>query len=182
MSESDLGRPLLLTYADLARLRLIIFLIVMIVQQISILRFNKVEESDKRSIIWEACIKFSFSENFSMLKQFVLFLTASHLFRKYPFSDFNRSVICIFLLNNIGDFFIFTINHFVNFCHVLSFIRFEVSGRFDSLIRDCSLFIGSTGPVFCGKDPWKMFLFRQQKFPKKLVSGQWKEGKSPCPV
>ena len=49
-------------------------------------------------------------------------------------------------------------------------------------IRDCSLFIGSTGPVFCGKDLWKMFLSRQQKSPKKLVSRQWKEGKSPCPV
>ena len=44
-------------------------------------------------------------------------------------------------------------------------------------IRDCSLFIGSTGPVFCEKDPWKMFLSRQQKSPKKLVSRQWKEGK-----
>ena len=31
--------------------------------------------------------------------------------------------------------------------------------------------------MFCGKDPWKMFLSRQQKFPKKLVSCQWKEGK-----
>ena len=49
-------------------------------------------------------------------------------------------------------------------------------------LKDCSLFIGSTGPVFCGKDPWKKFLSRQQKFPKKLVSRQWKEGKSPCPV
>ena len=46
-----------------------------------------------------------------------------------------------------------------------------------STVRDCSLFIGSTGPVFCGKDPRKMFLSRQQKFPKKLVSRQWKEGK-----
>ena len=44
-------------------------------------------------------------------------------------------------------------------------------------VRDCSLFIGSTGPVFCEKDPWKKFLSRQQKFPKKLVSRQWKEGK-----
>ena len=44
-------------------------------------------------------------------------------------------------------------------------------------VRDCLLFIGSTGPVFCGKDPWKKFLSRQQKFPKKLVSRQWKEGK-----
>ena len=44
-------------------------------------------------------------------------------------------------------------------------------------LRDCSLFIGSTGPVFCEKDPWKKFLSRQQKFPKKLVSRQWKEGK-----
>ena len=44
-------------------------------------------------------------------------------------------------------------------------------------LRDCSLFIGSTGPVFCGKDPRKKFLSRQQKFPKKLVSRQWKEGK-----
>ena len=50
------------------------------------------------------------------------------------------------------------------------------SGRVEQL-RDCSLFIGSTGPVFCGKDPWKKFLSRQQKFPKKLVSRQWKEGK-----
>ena len=48
-------------------------------------------------------------------------------------------------------------------------------------IRDCSLFIGSTGPVFCGKDPWKMFLSRQQKSPKKLVSRQWKEGKVHVP-
>ena len=31
--------------------------------------------------------------------------------------------------------------------------------------------------MFCGKDPWKNFLSRQQKFPKKLVSHQWKEGK-----
>ena len=31
--------------------------------------------------------------------------------------------------------------------------------------------------MFCGKDPRKMFLSRQQKFPKKLVSRQWKEGK-----
>ena len=31
--------------------------------------------------------------------------------------------------------------------------------------------------MFCGKDPWKMFLSRQQKFTKKLVSRQWKEGK-----
>ena len=46
-----------------------------------------------------------------------------------------------------------------------------------SSLRDCSLFIGSTGPVFCEKDPWKKFLSRQQNFPKKLVSRQWKEGK-----
>ena len=46
-----------------------------------------------------------------------------------------------------------------------------------STFRDCSLFIGSTGPVFCGKDPCKKFLSCQQKFPKKLVSHQWKEGK-----
>ena len=31
--------------------------------------------------------------------------------------------------------------------------------------------------MFCGKDLWKMFLSRQQKSPKKLVSRQWKEGK-----
>ena len=31
--------------------------------------------------------------------------------------------------------------------------------------------------MFCGKDPWKKFLSRQQKFPKQLVSRQWKEGK-----
>ena len=42
--------------------------------------------------------------------------------------------------------------------------------------------------MFCGKDPWKKFLSRQQKCPKKLVSRQqkcpkklvsrqWKEGK-----
>ena len=31
--------------------------------------------------------------------------------------------------------------------------------------------------MFCGKDPWKMFLSGQQQFPKKLVSHQWKEGK-----
>ena len=31
--------------------------------------------------------------------------------------------------------------------------------------------------MFCGKDPWKQFLSREQKFPKKLVSRQWKEGK-----
>ena len=42
-------------------------------------------------------------------------------------------------------------------------------------LRDCSLLIGSMGPVFCGKDP--MFLSHQQKFPKTLVSRQWKEGK-----
>ena len=42
------------------------------------------------------------------------------------------------------------------------------------------LFIGSTGPVFCEKDPWKIFLSHQQKFPKKLVSRQWAKGKSPC--
>ena len=54
-------------------------------------------------------------------------------------------------------------------CHFV-FVKFD-------FFRDCSLFIGSTGPVFCGKDPWKKFLPRQQKFPKKLVSRQWKEGK-----
>ena len=31
--------------------------------------------------------------------------------------------------------------------------------------------------MFSGKDPRKKFLSRQQKFPKKLVSRQWKEGK-----
>ena len=31
--------------------------------------------------------------------------------------------------------------------------------------------------MFCGKDPWKMFLSCQQKFPQKLVSRQWTEGK-----
>ena len=31
--------------------------------------------------------------------------------------------------------------------------------------------------MFCGKDPWKKFLSRQQKFQKKLVSRLWKEGK-----